>query len=338
MMTLSLRRKECRLFLTLCCDSDHSAWRRMSIYFRFRMTGEPSRRRIDEDRDYIFTSQGGHMPRIAKITAALLCASVYVAAQMQPVVSGDKGEGTVDWGSRMIVATGIGAPNPDLPEAAQRPGAIRAAQQIALRNALETVKGIYLNSSTTVENFMTASDVVTSNVSGYLKGFQQKGRTKYMSDGSVEVTMEIPLDGIGGLGETLYGDEVDESPSMTAFAGKKSQKEVIFTGLIVDCKGLGIKPAMSPRILDQAGKEVYGSAYVSKEWAVKHGMAGYAKEVAAAAELERVGQTPGEIKAAKAAGENRTDVVISNSDAADVRSAAENLKFLSECRVVFVID
>jgi hypothetical protein len=258
---------------------------------------------------------------------------------MQPVVTGDQGNGNVDWSERFIVATGIGAPNPELPEAAQRPAAMRAAQQIALRNALETVKGIYINSSTTVQNFMVENDVVSSSVSGYVKGFQQEGRTKYMSDGSVEITMKVPLDGVGGLGEMLLGKSISDQPAITKFEGMKAKKETIFTGLIINCKGLKIKPALSPRVLDESGREVYGSAYVSREWAVKYGVVGYAKEVAAAAkQTSRVGKAPGQVKAQKAHGSNSTDVVISNDDAADIRSAAKNLKFLSECRVIFVVD
>ena len=259
-------------------------------------------------------------------------------AQIQPVISDNQGQGNVDWGDRFIISTGIGAPNPDMPEAAQRPAAIRAAQQVALRNALETVKGIFINSSTTVRNFMVENDVVSSNVSGYIKNFQQEGRTKYMSDGSVEITMKIPLDGIGGVEDMLLGTTVTDKPAITQFEGKKAKKEVVFTGLIIDCKGLKIKPALSPRVLDETGKEVYGSAYVTRDWAIKYGIVGYAKEVAAAAKLERAGTSPGQIKALKAIGDNSTDVVISNDNAADVRSAAQNLKFLSECRIIFVID
>ncbi len=278
------------------------------------------------------------MPHLSTAILTFLTITVCVYAQMQPVISGDDGEGAVDWGQRVIVATGIGAPNLNLPEAAQRPGAMRAAQQVALRNALETVKGIYLNSSTTIENFMTESDVVTSRVGGFMKDFQQKGRTKYMSDGTVEITMQIPLDGIDGLGNTVYGSQLGDKPSVTSFEGKKSRAQTVFTGLIVDCRGMGVKPAMSPRILDGNGKEVYGSAYVSKEWAVKHGVVGYSKSISDAAKLDRVGDTPGRIKAQKASGQNGTDVIISDKDASDIRSASENLKFLSQCRVVFIID
>jgi hypothetical protein len=260
-----------------------------------------------------------------KTLALLFVTAAVASAQMQPVVTDKSGNGGVDWASRTIEATGIGAPNPDLPQAAQRPGAERAAQQVALRNALETVKGIYLNSSTTVQNFMTTSDVITSKVQGFVKGFQQKGRSKYMSDGTVEITMEIPLDGIGSLEDILMGGQLGDKPSVTKFEGKAAKKEMVFTGLIIDCRGLSVKPALSPRVLDSDGKEIYGSAYVAKEWAVKYGMVGYSKDVAAAAKLERVGTAPGQIKAAKASGDNKTDAVISDTDAADVRSAAKIL-------------
>jgi hypothetical protein len=278
------------------------------------------------------------MKHLCVFLASSMLVACQAMAQMQAVVTDEQGKGGVDWESRTIVATGIGAPNPELPEAAQRPGALRAAQQIALRNALETVKGIYLTSSTTVRNFMTENDVVNSSVSGLVKGFEQQGREKYMSDGSVEITMKIPLDGIGGLGDKLLGTSVGDKPSVTAFEGTAAPKATVFTGLIVDCKGLKIKPALSPRLVDEDGKEIYGSAYVSREWAIKYGMVGYAKEVAAAAKLDRVGKSAGKIKGMKAFGDNSTDVQISNKDAASVRSAADNLKFLSECRVVFVID
>ena len=278
------------------------------------------------------------MPNLLKVFAALAVAASVTFAQIQPVVSNDQGEGGVDWANRTIVAKGIGAPNPDLPEAAQRPGAIRAAQMIALRNALETVKGIYLNSSTTVQNFMTTNDVVTSQINGYLKGFEQKGREKYMSDGSVEVTMEIPIDGVGSIGDMLLGGSIGDAPAKTKFEGKAAKKEVLFSGLIINAQGLKIKPSLSPKILDPEGLEIYGSAYVTKEWAVKYGIVGYSKSVGAAAKLERVGDKPGTIKAIKASGQNSTDLVISKEDAEAVRSAAKNLKFLSQCRVIIVVD
>ena len=284
------------------------------------------------------------MKKVLTAAIAGLFSVSLAVAQIQPVldtvVTDKQGDGCIDWTNRIIYSKGIGAPNPDHPEGAQRAGAIRAAQQVALRNALETLKGIFLNSSTTVENFMVKSDVITSRVSGFVRGFEQKGKEKYFQDGSVELVMTIPLDGVGGIDDMLLGTTIGEKPSITAFEGNKAKKAVVFSGLIIDCRGLNVKPALAPKIIDESGKEVYGSAYVSREWAIKYGIVGYAKDVKAAAKqlADRVGTTPGQIKALKAQGDNATDVVISDTDAADVRSAAKNLKFLSECRVILVVD
>jgi hypothetical protein len=244
----------------------------------------------------------------------------------------------VNWETRTITAAGIGAPNLNVPQAAQRPGALRAAQMVALRNALEIAKGIFLNSTSTLEDHMSTSDVITTQVDGFIKGFSQKGKVRYMSDGSVELIVEIPLDGIGGMTEMLLGSTLSDQPQGATEKGNVGKSDKVFSGLIINCKGLNLKPALSPKVLDEDGKEIYGSAHVSREWAVKYGIVGYAKSVEDATKLERAGKTPGEIKALKASGKNNTDVVLSNNDAREIRAAAKKQKFLSECRVLFIID
>ncbi|HEX3018910.1 MAG TPA: hypothetical protein VHP36_01345 [Chitinispirillaceae bacterium] len=274
----------------------------------------------------------------AAIAVALFSVS-FCFGQIQPAVSSNPGSGNIDWSTRYVVATGIGAPNPDWPKASQRAGAIRAAQLYALRNALEKIKSIYITSNSSAEFAMLNNDALESRISGYLKGFDQVGDPKFYDDGSVEVTMRIPLDGYGGITDIMVGGSLSETPTIPKYESSSSSKGIIFTGLIVDCKGLNIKPALSPKILDESGQEVFGSAYVSREWAIKNGITGYAKEVSSATKLvDRIGNNPGKIKALKASGDNKTDIVISNTDATDIRVASTNLRFLSECRVIFVID
>lgn len=244
--------------------------------------------------------------------------------------------GSVDWGKRTVIATGIGAPPPNVPLAAKRPNALRAAWAVAMRNALETVKGVQVTSTTTIENAMVANDVVNTSISGYVKSFEKKGRTKYMSDGSVEVTYEITID--GELANAVLPHEIGNTPSINSMPEVNAPKTV-FTGLVVDCRGLSVTPAIAPKILDENGKEIYGSAYVNRKWAVKYGMTGYAKSVEQVKRLkDRIGEKPGIVKALRASGPNKTDVVLAKKDADAIRSAAENLKFLAECRVVLIVD
>lgn len=249
----------------------------------------------------------------------------------------------VDWTKRSVCAKGIGAVNPKHPQAAARPGAIRAAQQTALRNALELVKGVPVTSNTTVANSMTADDNVRTKVEGFVKGFQFS-QPHYMDDLTVEVNVQIPLDGVGDI---VLPATIQAQPSVKTWSwgedGKGSApanlRSSVYTGLVIDARGLSVLPALAPRVLENDGKELYGSANVSREWAVKYGMAGYAKSVDGARGMkDRIGDNPAVVKAVRADGAAKTDAVLSAEDVLAVKSAAQNLKFLSEARVVFVVD
>lgn len=270
--------------------------------------------------------------RLSSLVALMLVSSPF--AQTAP----DCQEG-VDWVARTVCAKGIGAINPKQPQAAARPGAIRSAQMTALRNAVELVKGVSINSSTTVANAMTSDDMVRSKVEAYVKGFQF-GQPHYMDDLTVEMYVKLPLDGVG---EIVLPSSIQATPSVTSWGSAAPatgvSRSTVYTGLVVDARGLGILPALAPRVMDSENKEIYGAALVSREWAVKYGMAGYAKTVDGARGLkDRVGENPAVVKAVRADGAAKTDVVLSPEDAASLRSATQNLKFLSEARVVFVVD
>ena len=70
----------------------------------------------------------------------------------------------------------------------------RAAFVVALRNLLEIVKGVRVDSESVVENFMVKSDVIRTRVDGIVKGARIV-KTQYMSDGSVEMLVAMPLKG-----------------------------------------------------------------------------------------------------------------------------------------------
>lgn len=241
------------------------------------------------------------------------------------------GSGEVNWSANVIRAVGSGAPSPDAPNVAvARLGAERAAKLDAMRNLLETVKGVRIDSQTTVVNFTTQSDVINSRIEGFVKGARVI-KTKYLSDGGVEVIIEVPI--TGGLSDTVYGN----IPNLGSVAVSKTGSPV-FTGLIIDARGTGARPAMSPKIVDEEGKEVYGSAYVSREFAIKQGIVGYAKDVNAAKQNERVAANPIVVKGLKTVGSGGSDIVISNADAAGLRDASKNLSFLEQTRVLVVVD
>lgn len=258
--------------------------------------------------------------------------SLFLLFQSISSIGAQEYSGNVDWQNRIIRATGYGAPNPNVPRGARRAGALRAARNDALRTILEIVKGMNLTSETTVRNFMTENDVIRTRVEGVVRNFKIVD-IRYMSSGDVEVDVEMPVTGI--LSESLLTDEM--------FSDRKSLFDVAasdrtYTGLIVDSRGLGVRPAMAPKILNEDGKEIYGTGYVSRDYAISMGIVGYVKDLDDAVKNERVADNPLIVKGLKSTGTNRTDVVISNEDAALIHSIAKNLNFLDQCKVIFLVD
>ena len=111
-----------------------------------------------------------------------------------------------------------------------------------------------------------------------------------------------------------------------------------YSGVIIDATGIGAQPSLVPVIVDESGEVVYGSAYVSREFAVSRGMSGYSATLNAARNDPRVGSHPMIVKAVRTRPGGYTDLVISTADAARLRSSAVHLDFLKACRVSIVID
>jgi hypothetical protein len=318
------------------------------------------------------------------------------------------GQGTINWTSGVVYATGIGAPPPSAVNPAQaRAMAVRAAQVVAYRNLLEIVKGVRVDSETVVENFMTKSDIIRTRVDGIVKGAMIM-KTQYMSDGSVEVLVSMPMKGalLDAVVPESFGSAVlppmRPSPSIqppssqrptpypsvpekrpepprvepvkpapapqqpekkpeppkivepqqpqpekkpepvqpapvavpdqstTQFKGGKA------TGVVIDGRGLGLKPALLPKIVDPQGKEIYVGQVVARTNAVEQGVAGYAKDVTAAANNFRVTDNPAVIKGVRASGAARTDIMLSQSDSQMLRDLGKKGDFLQYCRVIIV--
>lgn len=238
----------------------------------------------------------------------------------------------INWEAQIVQATGIGAINPKLPRPAQRAAALRAARMDALRNLIETIQGVHVTSRTTVREQMLESDVVRSKVEGWARNFRQVGPPRYLSDGTVEVDYAMPVN--DPLRDALIPSSEEEGYSL---AGEPPPATAHYTGLIVDTKGLHIQPALSPRIMDQRRREVYGPSFVDREYAIEIGVVGYAKSLEQAKADPRVGDHPLIVKAIKT-GPQRVDVIIADTDAEVIHQVVENGDFLKECRVMFLVD
>ncbi len=128
--------------------------------------------------------------------------------------------GTIDWVGQKVIAIGIGAPPQKYygkPQA--RPLALRAAITDARRNLLEVIKGVHIDSITQVHNYMVRDDTIISRVQGIIQNSSVDDK-QYMSDGTVEVVVSMPLTGL--LGEELIN--IASQPSGPATGVLPSQE------------------------------------------------------------------------------------------------------------------
>ena len=242
-----------------------------------------------------------------------LAAAIPAAALAEP--------GAVDWQKRVARCTGSGAAN--LKDAGGNPavariGAEKAARLDALRNCLEVMKGVTVSGSQTVGGAIGADNAIRGSVEGAVRGFRTVA-TRYFSDGGVEIDVEVPLDAVG---EAVLPKAAAES----AAGGP--------TSLVIDASGLKLAPALAPRLLDEAGKELYGPSALGESARRSGGVAAYARSLEdARRDLgSRVGDRPVVVKAVRAQG---SDLVLAAADAATL---AARPPFLAEGRVVIITD
>ena len=105
-----------------------------------------------------------------------------------------------------------------------------------------------------------------------------------------------------------------------------------YTGLIVDCTGLGLKPVMSPVIRVVEGNPIYGDKNLDYNLIESKGMAGYTLDLHQAA---RAGANPLIVKAVSLLNHNG-DPVLSVADAKRVVDEDSKGNFLKQLNVVFV--
>lgn len=164
----------------------------------------------------------------------------------------------------------------------------------------------------------------------------------YLSDGTCEVTVRMSMSGKFAqtiIPKAIQEEKKRETPPPPPVAPEPAPANTpVYTGMVVDARGLGARPAMSPKIVDETGAEVYGTMVVDKTFAVSQGVSGYARDLTAAQGNQRVTNNPLTIKGLSAEGAGKADVKIGNDDAKQLRSIADNLSFMKKCRVMIVLD
>ena len=252
----------------------------------------------------------------------------------------------VDWERGVVRATGVGAGKASFRKT--KPGiyrqqAKRAATMDAQRNLAEFVRGVRVTSDSTIKDLELENDNVRTRVDTIISGMTEISAEYSEKEGTYEVVLEMPLFGSGAsLSDAAFlpfkdTPKTDFPPPVdTTVATQPTVINQNYTGLIIDCRGLGtINCVMSPVIKNANGTKIYGHENLDYDKIIVNGMAAYAGDAYDQISKQRAGNNPLVIKAVRLDDLNANPVV-SVSDADKILAANSHDRFLDNCAVVFI--
>jgi hypothetical protein len=240
--------------------------------------------------------------------------------------------GRVDWTNGMVEVWATGMPPAHVLSPAQgRALAEAEAENLARDDLIRLLLSIRIDSKSTVKEAVDYQSARNDLVAAVLRDSYVVEKS-ILANGAVRLTVAIKLNG-------SFGDLVLPKTIVTIKTVEQStRKEEQFTGLIIDCRGIPLSPAMVPMIIGEDGQVVYGTAYVSRDHALEEGMVAYARNLVKARDNPRVGPKPLIVKGLRTAKSRSSDIVISNADAGKIKGAGSNISVLHRGRVLIVTE
>ena len=231
----------------------------------------------------------------------------------------------IDWESRIILARGNGRVNfrRNLDNTVRMRMMEQAAEVDAQRKLLKAALHINIDSRTTLKDLKITGQHIHGAIVNAVRC-----DTKYFRDGSSEVVLAAPIDGMTALSQALG----NQKP--ISVTGKPRVKA---TGLIIDASGhKDFIPSLAPRLVGTDGIILYGAKVISRAWVDKHGVAGYSSSIEKARSDERVGDAPLIITPIHVASGNPAGLVVGRSDAELLMECNTKSDLLRQGRVIIV--
>ena len=149
---------------------------------------------------------------------------------------------------------------------------------------------------------------------------------------SVQVNVQVTPGTTQTPATTIPSVTTPSHQGSSAAAAPAGQAIGGYTGLIVDCRGLGLKPVMSPVIKNANGEPIYGYKNLDSATVIANGMASYTTDLSKAS---RAGSNPLVVKAVGLDNHNGNPI-LSVADANRVLIENGASGFLDRTNVVFV--
>lgn len=251
--------------------------------------------------------------------------------------------GYIDWTTGLVTATGHAAAEINAEgRAVGMPGSARAC---ATRNLIAILKQMKISGDLTVGEYASTHDTI---LAGIEKVAQDARVRRQMYTSAMDVTVWVTASFYGGFLQLVLPDHIRQIPKINelkqgrAEPPKKSVTSAVagtqpYTGLIVDARRLNIVPVLYPTIINEQGREIYSSVFISREFAVQNGVCAYSWDMEQALGSGRAGSNPLVVKALRKTGDKTGAIVMSMADAEILDRATERHTFLKKCKVIVVV-
>jgi hypothetical protein len=281
---------------------------------------------------------GGYAQEEAAVTKSTLVEVVTVVDEMI---------GHIDWEEGYIYAVGDGVPPTDAISPAQaRVRAKRAAIDTAYARLLEMAEAVRVDAESTTVNYISESYVVSTRVSGLIQNAEIV-TLRHFEDGSYQVKMRMPIRGREGLASAVLPVQMEKAMRVgIAYEISIENQEIlpegesgeVYTGLIVDARGLEVQPAMYPRLITMAGEVIYDLMSANPNAVIEKGLVEYSLDMEVTENSSRVGGNPLIIDAISISGEYNADIVLTEEDAEKILSVDSINTFFGEAKVIIVVE
>lgn len=253
-------------------------------------------------------------------------------------------EGRVYWGENLLIAYGESAATEGLTDPVQRRlMGFRAAKAAAYRNLLVLAGEVQIDAETKAGAAMAGNDTLRSRIAAIVRAARVNPGSNREIDGVYRLALQLNL--LDDFADAVL-PALTSDPPARAFASGLTDTlapyipAAPYTGLLVDARGLALRPCMAPRIVGKNGGVLYGVGSVERHQATRMGVVGYYDDMEEAASSDRLGGEEADpliVKAVDVAGSLSGDVVLGDEDALRLYLASEESNLLGGCRVALVI-
>jgi len=240
--------------------------------------------------------------------------------------------GTVDWTTGTITAISKSESPAGAVIGKKKTLAKRIAIAYAHRHLASLINNLQVDAQTKVGDYVKSDKPLCDRLNLIIKNSNVQNITEN-PDGSFDVSLVVHIYGVDGLLNAV-------SPTREAIS-ESTQKQATaegFTGLIIDARGINIKPCLDPKISDDLGRPLYGSFIkMNQNYIIQHGVVDYSMSIDDAKKSVRSGPNPLIIRAKSPDIEGGTNIVVSSIDSNNIINENQKSNFLDNHKVVIVL-